>query len=317
MTPLVSILIPCHNAAPWLAATLDSALAQTWPKIEVIVVDDGSTDDSLALARSFTGRGVRVLEQPNRGACAARNRARRSANGDFIQYLDADDLLLPDKIARQISVLTAPGFTGSLVSAEWARFNGEPATATSCPDELWQDQDAVTWETLALAKNLMMHPAAWLMTRSLCEAVGDWDESLTLNDDGEYFSRARFMAGHIRFVAGARSLYRSGIPGSLSSPNSRRALASAFHSHELIHRRLLDRQDTPGARQACADAWMHFAFVAAPIAPDLADRAEQAAGTLGGSRLKPAGGRFFRAACQAAGWRRAVRWRHFLNSIRP
>ena len=72
MSPLVSILIPCYNAAPWLAATLDSALAQTHPRTEIIVVDDGSSDHSLAIARTFEPHGVRVVTQPNAGASAAR-----------------------------------------------------------------------------------------------------------------------------------------------------------------------------------------------------------------------------------------------------
>ena len=73
-SPLVSVIIPCHNAARWLGATLDSALAQTWPHREIIVVNDGSRDESLAVAESFTNRGVTVIDQPNRGASAARNR---------------------------------------------------------------------------------------------------------------------------------------------------------------------------------------------------------------------------------------------------
>src|SRR6185503_8183759 len=71
--PCVSILIPCHNAEPWIAATIESALAQTWPNTEIIVVDDGSTDDSAAIASRSIDRGVRVVMQSNRGASAARN----------------------------------------------------------------------------------------------------------------------------------------------------------------------------------------------------------------------------------------------------
>src|SRR4051812_14036077 len=91
--PLVSILIPCRNAEPWLAATLESALAQTHPATEIILVDDGSTDGSLELAHSFAARGVRIATQANAGASAARNHAFRESRGEFIQFLDADDLI--------------------------------------------------------------------------------------------------------------------------------------------------------------------------------------------------------------------------------
>lgn len=104
MEPLVSILIPCYNAEKWLAETLESALAQTWDNIEIIVVDDGSTDKSLAVAKQFEPDGVKVISQANKGASAARNRAFQESQGDFIQYLDADDLLVPDKIELQVKL---------------------------------------------------------------------------------------------------------------------------------------------------------------------------------------------------------------------
>src|SRR5262245_21908195 len=102
MQPLVSILIPAFNASRWIADTIQSALAQTWPRTEIIVVDDGSTDDTLAIARGFASQGVSVTTQPNRGASAARNVALARSRGDFIQWLDADDILAPDKIERQM-----------------------------------------------------------------------------------------------------------------------------------------------------------------------------------------------------------------------
>ncbi len=308
MEPLVSILIPCHNAAPWLEAALESALAQTWPRCEVILVDDGSTDASPAIASRYGQRGITVLAQPQRGASAARNAALRAARGDYIQFLDADDLLLPDKIERQLRRLAAAG--GRFVAAaEWARFRGDPAWATSRPDALWRDLDPIPWQQLALRGNLMMHPAAWLVPRAIVEAAGPWDEALSLNDDGEYFARIRFAADRVLFCAGARSLYRSGTPGSLSSPSSRGALASAFRSHEQIHALLLSRDDGVASRRACADGWMHFAFAAHPVAPDLAEEAVRRASLLGGSTLQPAGGACFRLICRAAGWRTALHWR--------
>ncbi len=99
--PLVSIIIPCYNAERYIAEAIDSALAQTYPKIEVIVIDDGSTDGSLAVIRSFGDR-IRWETGPNRGACAARNRGIALARGALIQFLDADDLLHPNKLERQV-----------------------------------------------------------------------------------------------------------------------------------------------------------------------------------------------------------------------
>ena len=106
--PLVGILIPAFNSAPWIAETIRSALAQTWPRKEIIVVDDGSTDDTLAVARRFASGQVAVATQPNQGAAAARNTALSMSQADVIQWLDADDLLAPDKIARQMEAGAGP-----------------------------------------------------------------------------------------------------------------------------------------------------------------------------------------------------------------
>ena len=105
MKPLVSILIPAFNAQKWIADTIESAVRQTWPKKEIIVVDDGSRDQTLSIARRFASKGVSVVTQANQGASTARNHAFAICQGDYIQWLDADDLLAPDKIARQMAAL--------------------------------------------------------------------------------------------------------------------------------------------------------------------------------------------------------------------
>src|SRR5271166_5822373 len=99
MKPLVSVLIPAFNAQAWIGDTLESAVSQTWPQKEIIVVNDGSTDQTLASVQRFESAGVRVITQENQGAAAARNKAFSLCQGDYVQWLDADDLLAPDKIA--------------------------------------------------------------------------------------------------------------------------------------------------------------------------------------------------------------------------
>lgn len=105
-TPLVSIVIPCYNGAGTVASAIESALAQTWPHCEVVVVDDGSKDDSVSVLRSFGGR-IRWESQANAGGCAARNRGVALARGECIQFLDADDLLTPVAVASKMERLLA------------------------------------------------------------------------------------------------------------------------------------------------------------------------------------------------------------------
>jgi glycosyltransferase involved in cell wall biosynthesis len=104
MSPTVSVVIPCYNAACFLHETLASVLRQTHPPLEVIVVDDGSTDNSAAIAESF-GPCVRVIRQKNQGESVARNRGIDEAKGDWIAFLDADDFWEPTKLERQLGVI--------------------------------------------------------------------------------------------------------------------------------------------------------------------------------------------------------------------
>lgn len=305
--PFVSILIPCYNAAPWLRATLDSCLAQTWPHCEIILVDDGSTDDSVALARAYESRGVRVLTQANRGASAARNTARRAARGDYLQFLDADDLLAPEKIARQLA-RAAQAPAGSSFTAHWGRFQSDPAQADYREtNALFADLSPVDYLQRYGNHDCMTHPAAWLVPRAVADAAGPWDESLSLNDDGEYFARVVAASTAILYCRDAISLYRSGLPTSLSAQRSRRHLASAHRAVALITAHMTALDPSPAMRTAAANYWQRFAYEYYPAVPDLVADAEASARALGGATFAPLGGRFFQAARRLVGWKAARR----------
>jgi glycosyltransferase involved in cell wall biosynthesis len=112
----VTVVVPCHNAAPFIADTIQSVLDQTRAVDEIVVVDDGSSDGSAAIAESF-GEPVRVIRQPNRGECAARNRGVQEARGDIIAFLDADDLWHPEKIERQLACFDAHPEVGAVMTS--------------------------------------------------------------------------------------------------------------------------------------------------------------------------------------------------------
>src|SRR6058998_3677852 len=137
MTPLVSILIPAFNAQEWIAETIQSALRQTWPRKEIIVLDDGSADETLVVARRFESDEVRVISQPNQGAASARNKAFSLSRGDYIQWLDADDLLSPDKVAHQMEAAQQATDGRTLFSSPWASFRFRPPKAKFVPTPLW------------------------------------------------------------------------------------------------------------------------------------------------------------------------------------
>ena len=306
MKPLVSILIPCYNASAWLAETLESAIAQTWPNKEIIVVDDGSKDNTLAVATRFESPIVKVISQENRGASAARNRALQEAKGDFLQYLDADDLLALDKIERQIQLLKDKN-SDYVAAAEWSRFYKSPSEALFIPQPLWADRSPVEWLVYAWEENWMMHPAAWLLPRQIVEKAGPWNETLSLNDDGEYFCRVVLASVGVKFCHGAKSFYRSGISNSLSGSKSRYALESAFNSLELCANYLLTRENSPRTRHVCATVFQRFIYEVYPEVPDLRKKAEAKVQQLGGSDVKPYGGPMFQLLSYSVGWKQAKR----------
>lgn len=312
--PLVSILIPCFNAAPWLGETLESALASTWASKEIIVVDDGSTDVSLAIAQRFATRGVRTISQPNAGASAARNRALIEARGDFFQLLDADDLLAPGKLAAQLALLAARP-PGTVASCAWGRFTTDPTTARFADDAVFRDFAPLDFLVLAGETGAMMHPSAWLVPRAVAEKAGPWDESLSLNDDGEYFSRVALASSGLAFCAdsAARSYYRSGLPGSLSQQRGDRARRSQFHSLELITRHLLSTADSPRTRLACAGYWRRFVHDFYPAPAELIARAEAEVQRLGGTVGRPPMGPRTAALAGLLGWKNVWRLKYLLQ----
>src|SRR5512140_2969405 len=129
MKPLVSILIPAYNAGEWIADTIQSALSQTWPSIEIIIIDDGSKDQTLSVARRFASKNVNVVTQPNQGAAATRNNAFNLCQGDYIQWLDADDLLSPDKVAKQMEIAERCENPRTRLSSGWGHFMYRPSRA--------------------------------------------------------------------------------------------------------------------------------------------------------------------------------------------
>ncbi len=125
--PLVSVCIPVYNSQRWIKQTVESALNQTYDNIEIIMVDDGSTDKSWQILEEFKNffpDKIKIFKQENKGACAARNKALRESKGDYIQWLDADDLLEKDKIEKQLKAINFVQRTDILLSGSFAKFKG-------------------------------------------------------------------------------------------------------------------------------------------------------------------------------------------------
>jgi glycosyltransferase involved in cell wall biosynthesis len=192
VTERVSILIPCYNAERWIAQAIESALAQTWTAKEVIVVDDGSTDRSLEVIRSFGDR-IQSEAGPHRGGNAARNRLLELARGDWVQYLDADDYLLPEKIAQQMEFLAShPDHDvvfGPITLEYWCEHGARrELLPIPEPHDLW----------VLLASWRLPQTGALLWRKEAIRSVGGWKQDQPCCQEHEIY--LRLVVGGKRFA---------------------------------------------------------------------------------------------------------------------
>jgi glycosyltransferase involved in cell wall biosynthesis len=282
MKPLVSILIPAFNAEASIGDTIGSALAQTWQRKEIIIVDDGSTDQTLAAARRFASKEVVVVTQKNQGAAAARNHAFSLSHGDYIQWLDADDLLSPDKVAKNMAAAEECLSTRTLFSSGWGYFRYRTDSAKFSPTSLWCDLSPVDWLLRKMGENLHMQTATWLVSRELTEAAGPWDVRLLSDDDGEYFCRVILASDGIRFVPEAKVYYRISPSNRLSlvgmSDKKKDAMLVSMKLH-VKYIQSLEQSDR--VRAACMiylQSWLPSFY---PERPDIVEELEKLAKELG------------------------------------
>ena len=174
-SPLVSVVTPVHNAERYLAASIDSALAQTLDDLEVIVIDDGATDGSAAIADAYAQAHprVRVVHQGNSGLCLARNAAIAIARGRYLAMLDADDVWLPQHLARCVELLERDHEVG-MVHANIERIDAD-GKALHVPARFWRGREQDAFATLYLRHEHVSCPTV-VVRRELVEQLGAFDE---------------------------------------------------------------------------------------------------------------------------------------------
>lgn len=227
MTRRVSVVIPCFNAAATVGEAIESALAQSWRDVEIIVVDDGSSDGSAEVLRSFANR-IRIDSEPNRGASAARNRATALAAGAYIQYLDADDLLTPQAIERRLLALDDTG--ADVAYSDWQRFEMDAAGSRRLGEIVARRIEDVDPDAeIACATDFWAPPAALLYRRRIVGAIGGWNERLPVIQDARFlFDAARHGARFVH-VPGVSALYRHAA-SSLSRGSERAFMLDCYRN---------------------------------------------------------------------------------------
>lgn len=259
MNPLVSIIIPAYNFEKWIKSTIESALAQTWKNKEIIVIDDGSTDNTYRIAKQYESKTLKVITKENSGACATRNRALSLAQGDFIQWLDADDLLAEDKIEKQLTESDFNPQSRVIHTAKWGTFYHRPSRTRFNRTLLWQDLSPSKWLQIRFSESgCYMHTSSWLVSRKLTELAGLWDERLKRNQDGEYFCRVVVNSEMVKFHSSAVSYYRKGNMSSITMNKSKSIIESLDISYNLCIDHLLKLEDNEMTRKACIKLLQRF-----------------------------------------------------------
>jgi hypothetical protein len=212
----VSVVIPCRNGAAFLAATIASVSTQTCPPLEVIVVDDGSTDGSMEMARAY-GPLVTVVANPGRGASAARNHGTAVSRGQFLQYLDADDLLEPHAIQSRVEALERT--QADVAISDWLRIAERAGAWEVVKTESGALPRPEVAGDLQVLGAFWAPPAAILYRRHVVERIGGWRETLPVIQDARFLLDAARVGGRFVHVAGVGARYRQHAAGSLSTGN--------------------------------------------------------------------------------------------------
>lgn len=215
---LVSIIIPTFNREDIVGRAIDSALAQTYERKEIIVVDDGSTDGTLDLLKKYEPAGVRIIAQQNRGPSAARNRGVCESRGQLLAFLDSDDVWLPEKLERQVRLLERAGrdvpccLCNAIVRSpgrDIPSFDLAPLEI-SCPEGVW------TNATEVLSTRGVVFTQAVIARRDVFSRIGGFDEDLRLMEDWDLSLRLS-QEGPLAFIAEPLVIYHRDREDNLSN----------------------------------------------------------------------------------------------------
>jgi glycosyltransferase involved in cell wall biosynthesis len=301
---LVSIIVPVFNRAALLREAVASALGQTYRPIEVIIVDDASTDDTPRAIDELVARHpeIRPTRRENGGPGQARESGRQLARGEFIQYLDSDDLLLPRKLELQVAALRAQPECG--VAYGITRYRDAAGSEIACTWKAANQVQSTMFPSFLLAR--WWETVTPLYRRAVCDAAGPWS-TLRLEEDWEYDCRVAALGTRLAYVAEVVGEHRHHLQGRLSQgaaldPERLRQRAGA-HALIYAHARRGGIGDDAPEMQHFARELFHLARQcgAAGLAAEsrnLFELARQASGAAG-NRMQF---RTYRALARLVGW---------------
>lgn len=302
----VSIVIPLHNNADFIAEALRSCLNQTYANIEVVVVENGSKDQSYERAMSIKDARLQVYQIDKANAASARNFGYKKTTGDYITFMDADDILSENKIELQVAELKQQP-TGYMSSCPWAKFTNKLDEAVITPQRVWEVNNPIDWCLHAWTGGGMMIPACWLIPRVLIEKAGLWNEDLSLHDDGEFMCRVLLASKGNCFVNNTVVYYRQ-VPTSLSRQNFNfKAASSALAVYKSYETSILAVDDTITIRKALAYNYLRFIYEFYPNHNILIQKAQKYLMQLNVHHLPQVGGKNFKILAKLVGFNTALK----------
>ena len=303
MPPRVSIIIPAYNAEDFISDAIESSLHQSISDIEVIVVNDGSSDNTVEIVSSIKDSRVRLVTQKNGGQSVAINNGVECAKGEYIKLLDADDWINPFHLEAQINAIN--GTTNHLASCRWGYFvhdHQRPNVRSEASSKSYDDP--LEWLVDSLTKDEgMMGGWMWLIPKSVWGKAGGFDPRLNLNNDFHFSVKLLLASEGVRFAKDAVYSYRKGMAGALSASSGRKSMESAFLTTKLGTDLLLQRENSERIRKICADRFKFWLFKFYPEYSDLVTETEKSIEKLGGSDLELKGGKIMDFLRPFLGWK--------------
>lgn len=313
----VTIIIPVYNKFHFIEETLNSILCQSYFNFEIILVNDGSTDGSIEILERYATRFsdvVKLIDSENLGVSSATNLGIQSAKGEYIQFLDADDMISPDKIEKQVQLLSGKN-KGAIATCEWVNFFHDIQQYTQVPYRVFQDFESGLDLLLRFWNHQeMMAISSFLTHRSLIEKAGPWDESLRINQDGEFFTRVLLHAEQVLFEPEGKVYYRSPGATNVSQQKSEKAMKSLLDSYQAYEQAALKVEDSDRVRIALKKVYQKFIYDVFPQYPDLIEKAENLIQNLGVTEKTYIGGPKFQQLSKLVGFKNALRLKRILNS---
>lgn len=316
--PLVSIIIPIYNSEKHLSETIESTLNQSWSSKEIILVDDGSNDNSLNIARGYESDHVKVFSQQNKGASAARNKGLIEANGDYIQFLDGDDLLKEDKIELQLNAIRDE--PRAMAYGPYANFSGndiDSVEAKSYLEANYSNGKDFLYDlyggsnTKHIGSMVPLH--SWLTPASVIKDARGWNENITVDDDGEFFCRVVLKASAVVYVSGAVCYYRMHQHSkNLSAQKSYQSYLSGFNAVKLKHRHI---GDDKRFNPLLANQTIQILNGVYPDHPELCREIEKFIDSLGGNNWEPYQEGGHKVLRQLFGWKAVKLLSYYKNKL--